>query len=63
MAGRSQGRRRSKRAVRYDPLPPEVQARHDRRLAILLGFTPLREMTQEEADWVFEQKLRIGSDR
>ncbi|MBN9518746.1 hypothetical protein J0H58_09540 [bacterium] len=40
------------------PLPPEVEARMARRLAVLLGDVPLVEMTQEEVIWVFEQKVR-----
>lgn len=55
------GRRRPSKAV-VQPLPPELQARFDRHLAILLGHVPLPEMTQEETDWLFEQKMLIGGD-
>lgn len=40
------------------PLPPEVEARMARRLAVLLGDVPLVEMTPDEVIWVFEQKVR-----
>lgn len=57
-----QGRRRAPRAA-VEPLPPEVQARFDRHLAILVGYVPLPEMTQDETDWLFEQKVRLAWDQ
>jgi hypothetical protein len=64
MARKSKGRRGRKGAAkaRAERRSPDLQARFDRHLGILLGFVPLPEMTQEETDWVFEQKLRIGGD-
>ena len=64
MARKSKRRRGRKGAAkaRAERLSPEAQARFDRQLGILLGFVPLPEMTQEETDWVFDQKLRLRGD-
>jgi hypothetical protein len=63
MAGKSVERdtNRAARAT-VEPLSPGAEARFTRRLGVLLGLVPLTQMTQEETDWVFEQKMRIGGD-
>lgn len=33
-----------------------------RRVTVLLGLVPLAEMTQDETDWLFHQKLRTAGD-
>ncbi|MBN9520681.1 hypothetical protein J0H58_19545 [bacterium] len=43
-------------------MPPEVEAHLTRRVTVLLGLVPLHEMTQEEADWLFAQKVRPISE-
>jgi hypothetical protein len=42
------------------PLPPKVAARKTRRTHTLIGLVPLDEMTQDETDWLFQQKVRLA---
>jgi hypothetical protein len=58
--GNEKNGRRARRKL--PPLPPEAAARMSRNVHILLGWVPLPQMTQEEVDWLFRQKLRLGGD-
>jgi hypothetical protein len=54
-------KRKSKRG-RKPAMSPEAEARFSRRMSILLGLLPLPEMTQNETDWMFQQKVRLASE-
>jgi hypothetical protein len=64
MGNRSEDGQKAKRKSKgvFKPLPPEVEARMTRRVTVLLGLIPLAEMTQDETDWLFHQKLRTAGD-
>ncbi|MBN9518747.1 hypothetical protein J0H58_09545 [bacterium] len=60
---REKPRRRREEEWELVPLPPELAAQMTRRTHILIGLVPLDEMTQEEADWLFAQKVRLAGDQ
>jgi hypothetical protein len=62
MDAESGGGKKAKQKPGLASLPPGVEARATRRLAVLLGLVPLPRMTQEEADWLFRQKVRTATD-
>jgi hypothetical protein len=55
-------KRKRKRTRKSLVMSPEAEARFSRRMSILLGLVPLPEMSQDETDWVFEQKVRLAGE-
>jgi hypothetical protein len=54
--------RRTSSRKREATLSPESEARFARRMSILLGLVPLPQLSQDETDWVFAQKVRLAGE-